>query len=59
MPGNRAISYSRKIPYGLYEVESVEDDSLAVVGEKLLLADALAAGTASAAKDRFKAPRRC
>ncbi|PKQ06367.1 MAG: isoleucine--tRNA ligase [Alphaproteobacteria bacterium HGW-Alphaproteobacteria-12] len=35
IPANRAISYSPKISYGLYEV--------AATGEKLLLADALAA----------------
>ncbi|MBO6677934.1 isoleucine--tRNA ligase [Parvibaculum sp.] len=34
IPGNRAISYSQKIAYGLYEVTAT--------GEKLMLADALA-----------------
>ena len=35
MPGNRAIAYSEKISYGLYEV--------AATGEKLVIADPLAA----------------
>jgi isoleucyl-tRNA synthetase len=38
IPANRAISYSPKVAYGLYEVKAT--------GEKLLLADALAAQVA-------------
>jgi isoleucyl-tRNA synthetase len=43
IPGNRAISYSPNIKYGVYEVETMEADLAfapwAEVGEKLILAD--------------------
>ncbi len=42
IPGNRAISYSKKISYGLYEVTSVPDGNWLKIGEKLILADKLA-----------------
>jgi isoleucyl-tRNA synthetase len=42
IPGNRAISFSQKISYGLYEVTNVPDGNWARRGEKFLLADALA-----------------
>jgi isoleucyl-tRNA synthetase len=42
MPGNRAISYSRKISYGLYEVTAAPEDNWLKTGEKLILADKLA-----------------
>jgi isoleucyl-tRNA synthetase len=42
LPGNRAISYSDKIEYGLYEVMDVPDGNWAVRGDKLILADKLA-----------------
>jgi len=54
IPGNRAIAYSSKIAYGLYEVAATSDGSLATVGEKLLLADALAEQTAKNAKLTLK-----
>ncbi|MGQ0531761.1 MAG: isoleucine--tRNA ligase [Caulobacteraceae bacterium] len=54
VPGNRAISYSPSITYGVYQVESIEQglefEPWAKVGEKLALADKLAADVASAAK---------
>ncbi len=50
MPGNRAISYSPKITYGLYEVTESAPDNWAKVGDRLLLADNLA-------DDVFKAAR--
>ncbi len=43
IPGNRAISYSSKISYGLYEVAKAPPDNWLKVGEKLILADKLAA----------------
>ncbi|MBO0662118.1 isoleucine--tRNA ligase [Jiella sp. MQZ9-1] len=46
MPGNRAIAFSPRIAYGLYEVTAPEDADnprWAKQGEKLILADALAA----------------
>ena len=50
IPGNRAIAYAASITYGLYRVSSVSEGSLAVVGERLVLADELAATTARDAK---------
>ena len=41
IPGNRAIAFSPGISYGLYEVESVAEGSLAKPGERLVLADRL------------------
>ncbi|GLQ05639.1 isoleucine--tRNA ligase [Sneathiella chinensis] len=41
MPGNRAISYGHDIDYVGVEVTAVEEGSLAVVGEKFLVAEAL------------------
>src|SRR5437763_15638802 len=41
-PGNRAISFSRKIGYGLYEVTEVPDRSWAKLGDRYLLAEKLA-----------------
>ena len=43
IPANRAIAYSKEISYGLYEVVEVSDGSGASIGEKLWLADSLAA----------------
>jgi isoleucyl-tRNA synthetase len=42
IPGNRAISYSKKIEYGLYKVTSAPKGNWAAVGEKYVLADKLA-----------------
>ncbi|MCH8858148.1 MAG: isoleucine--tRNA ligase [Proteobacteria bacterium] len=42
IPGNRAISYSNNIKYGLYEVTDVPDDNWAKKGDKLIIAKALA-----------------
>ena len=41
IPGNRAISYSKQIAYGLYEVTSAPEENWAKVGDKLILANAL------------------
>ncbi len=43
IPGNRAISYSPRIGYGLYEITDAPTDNWAKVGERLILADRLAA----------------
>src|SRR4051795_2552776 len=43
IPGNRAISYSPKIAYGLYRVTEAPSDNWAKAGDLLILADALAA----------------
>src|SRR5262245_14317814 len=42
LPGNRAISFSPKISYGLYEVTDAPADNWAKAGDLLILADALA-----------------
>jgi isoleucyl-tRNA synthetase len=44
LPGNRAISFSPKIAYGLYKVTDAPADNWAKTGDLLLLADALAEG---------------
>ena len=50
IPGNRAIAYHPRIAYGLYEVTEAADGNWAKVGDRLVLADNLAA-------DVFKAAR--
>ncbi len=42
IPGNRAISYSSRIEYGLYEVTEAPEGNWVPAGEKLVLADGLA-----------------
>ncbi|MDZ7603151.1 MAG: class I tRNA ligase family protein, partial [Hoeflea sp.] len=41
IPGNRAVSFSSKIQYGLYEVTAAENDFGPQPGEKLVFADKL------------------
>ncbi len=50
IPGNRAICYSPRIDYGLYEVTAAADDNWAVAGDKLVIADALVAEVMNAAR---------
>ncbi len=50
MPGNRAICFSSRIEYGLYEVTEAPEDNWAVPGDRLILADALAAEVFGAAR---------
>ena len=54
IPGNRAICYSPKINYGLFEVVSAENDFGPQPGERLVFADALAQESAEKAKVEFK-----
>ncbi len=55
LPGNRAISYSRKIEYGIYRVTAAPDGNWAKIGDKYIIADKLAADVFKAAKvDEFK-----
>jgi isoleucyl-tRNA synthetase len=42
LPGNRAISFSPKVAYGLFEVTDAPADNWAKTGDLLILADALA-----------------
>jgi isoleucyl-tRNA synthetase len=57
IPGNRAVSYSPKIAYGLYQVTAAENAFGPQPGEKLIFADALAEVSAEKAKvkmNRFR-----
>ena len=50
IPANRAISFSSRVAYGLYEVTKAADGNWASTGEKYVLADKLAAETFAKAK---------
>ena len=50
LPGNRAISYSNDISYGLYEVTEAPEDNWTKQGDMLMLADVLAEGVMGAAR---------
>jgi isoleucyl-tRNA synthetase len=50
IPGNRAISYSNSIAYGLYKVTGAPDGNWTKVGDKLVIADALAENLKAAAR---------
>jgi isoleucyl-tRNA synthetase len=54
IPGNRAISFSSRISYGLYEVTAAENDFGPQPGEKLIFADKLAEEAFSKAKLKFE-----
>ncbi|MGJ8572602.1 MAG: isoleucine--tRNA ligase [Hoeflea sp.] len=54
IPGNRAVSFSTRIAYGLYEVTAAENDFGPQAGEKLIFADALAEECFAKAKLEFK-----
>lgn len=54
IPGNRAIAYSSRIYYGLYEVTAAENDFGPQAGEKLIFADALAEESFKKAKLEYK-----
>ncbi|HEX9905850.1 MAG TPA: isoleucine--tRNA ligase [Propylenella sp.] len=43
IPGNRAVSFSPKIAYGVYEVTAAPDGNWAKPGDRYILADSLAA----------------
>ena len=50
LPGNRAISYSPRIDYGVYEVTRAPEQNWAKKGDRLILADKLAAEVMKVAK---------
>lgn len=50
IPANRAIAYGAEISYGLYTVTEAADDNWAKVGDRLILADKLAADVFAAAR---------
>ena len=53
IPGNRAVAYSPRVAYGLYEVTAAENDFGPQAGEKLIFADALAEESFGKAKLQF------
>ena len=54
IPGNRAIAFSSRYPYGLYEVETAQNDFGPQPGEKLVFATRLADDCAAKAKVTLK-----
>ncbi len=50
IPGNRAVCFSPRIDYGLYEVTAAPDGNWARSGDRLILADALAGDVMGAAR---------
>ncbi len=54
IPGNRAVAYSPRVEYGLYEVTAAENDFGPRPGEKLIFADKLAGESFEKAKLQFK-----
>ncbi|MCW0980252.1 isoleucine--tRNA ligase [Agrobacterium sp. BT-220-3] len=54
IPGNRAVAFSSRVSYGLYEVESAQNDFGPQPGEKLIFAKKLAEEAAAKAKLTFK-----
>ncbi len=55
IPGNRAIAFSEKVPYGVYEVTGAPEGNWARAGDRLVLADKLAEQVMKAAKvDNFR-----
>ncbi|MFD0916140.1 isoleucine--tRNA ligase [Pseudahrensia aquimaris] len=54
IPANRAVCYSPRVPYGLYEVSSAENDFGPQAGDKLIFADKLAGECAAKAKVEMK-----
>ena len=58
IPGNRAISYSSRVEYGLYVVTRAENEFGPRPGEKLILADKLAAESFAKARLEYERIRR-
>ena len=54
IPGNRAVAYSPRIGYGLYEITAADNDFGPRPGEKLIFADALAEESFAKAKLQYK-----
>src|SRR5690606_18196643 len=50
IPANRAISFSNRIEYGLYEITDAPAENWAKVGDKLIIADKLAGEVFAKAK---------
>ncbi|MBP2486074.1 isoleucine--tRNA ligase [Rhizobium leguminosarum] len=54
IPGNRAVSFSERVSYGLYEVTAAENDFGPRPGEKLIFADKLAEESFAKSKLQYK-----
>ncbi|MBX5236861.1 isoleucine--tRNA ligase [Rhizobium sp. NLR22b] len=54
IPGNRAIAYSSRVAYGLYEVTAADNDFGPRPGERLIFADKLAEESFAKAKLQYK-----
>ena len=54
IPANRAIAYSSKYEYGLYEVVEIEEGSLANIGEKIIINNTLKENLENASKFKIK-----
>ncbi len=54
MPGNRCVCYSNKVSYGLYEVDSAEQEFGPQPGDRILFADTLSDECAAKAKVTLK-----
>ncbi|NYJ11334.1 isoleucyl-tRNA synthetase [Rhizobium leguminosarum] len=54
IPGNRAVSFSARVSYGLYEVTAAENDFGPRPGEKLIFADKLAEESFAKSKLQYK-----
>jgi isoleucyl-tRNA synthetase len=52
IPGNRAISFSDQIRYGVYEITDIPEESWAKLGDRYLLAENLAANVFEKARAR-------
>ena len=50
IPSNRGVAYSDRITYGVYQVTAAPADNWALPGDRLVLADALAAAVLGAAR---------
>jgi isoleucyl-tRNA synthetase len=50
IPANRAIAYGEHVAYGLYKVTEAAEDNWAKVGDRLVIADKLAADVFAAAR---------
>lgn len=50
LPSNRALAFGAKMDYALYEITSIDEGSKAIVGEKIVLAKALAESVKTQAK---------
>ena len=54
IPANRAIAFSSKYDYGLFEVTSVEEESMVKTGEKIIINKSLRGNIEKASKTKVK-----